>query len=56
MTADGVIVRHTVSTQPNPDAAPATQRLYRVSIINNHFSVIFIDLIPFRFHLAERVS
>lgn len=32
MTADGVIVRHTVSSQPtSPDAAPVTQRLYKIS-------------------------
>jgi glycerol-3-phosphate O-acyltransferase/nucleoside-diphosphate-sugar epimerase len=31
MTADGVIVRHTVSVQPNPDVAPVTQRLYKIS-------------------------
>eukprot|EP00026_Physarum_polycephalum_P000213 Phypoly_transcript_00213.p1 GENE.Phypoly_transcript_00213~~Phypoly_transcript_00213.p1 ORF type:complete len:1213 (+),score=186.63 Phypoly_transcript_00213:2250-5888(+) len=31
MTADGVIIRHTVSEQPNPDAAPVTQRLYKIS-------------------------
>lgn len=31
MTADGVIVRHTVSSQPTPDVAPVTQRLYKIS-------------------------
>lgn len=32
MTADGVIVRHTVSVKPTPDAAPVTQRLYKISL------------------------
>jgi hypothetical protein len=37
MTADGVIIRHTVSVQPTPDATPVTQRLYKISE-NSSFS------------------
>jgi len=31
MTAEGVIIRHTVSVKPTPDSAPVTQRLYKIS-------------------------